>query len=56
MARDTPQGPADPEHLPPTQYVFGVVEQAEQIAHILHSYHAYLVKYFGRWITTEFPS
>jgi hypothetical protein len=32
------------------------VEQAQQIAPILSKYHIQLLKYFGRWATTNFPS
>ena len=32
------------------------VEQAEQIAHLLSTYHVSLIKYYGRWSVADFPS
>lgn len=32
------------------------VDQAQQIAQILGGYHVHLLKYFGRWVTADFPS
>ena len=32
------------------------LEQAEQIAHLLSTYHVSLIKYFGRWAIADFPS
>ena len=32
------------------------VEQAEQIAQILSTYHVSLIKYYGRWSMANFPS
>ncbi|MFL5800866.1 MAG: hypothetical protein ACJ8CR_03915 [Roseiflexaceae bacterium] len=32
------------------------LEQAEQIAHLLSTYHVSLIKYFGRWSIADFPS
>lgn len=31
------------------------VEQADQIAHLLNTYHVSLLKYYGRWSITKFP-
>ena len=30
-------------------------EQADQIAHLLSTYHVSLIKYYGRWSITNFP-
>ena len=32
------------------------VEQAEQIAQLLSTYHVSLIKYYGRWSVADFPS
>lgn len=31
------------------------LEQAEQIAHLLSTFHVSLIKYYGRWSITNFP-
>jgi hypothetical protein len=33
----------------------GTFEQADQIAHLLSTYHVSLIKYYGRWSITNFP-